>query len=91
MDISQRARRPLQNCNDWQDKFLMKPRARAFGARQRGGRRVALGVPARQRMKQIPSGKQCETEGSTPEIEVMAEAGFEPPVHPSKQPSASQI
>jgi hypothetical protein len=36
-------------------------------------------------MKQIPSAKQCETEGSAPEIEVMANAGFEPPVHPVKQ------
>ena len=35
-------------------------------------------MPVRQRMKQIPSGKQCETEGSTPEIEVMSNAGFEP-------------
>ena len=26
MDILQRAGRPLQNCNDWQDKFLMKKR-----------------------------------------------------------------
>ena len=46
---------------------------------------LSLGVPVRQRMKQIPSGKQCETDGSTPEIEVMASAGFEPPVHPGKQ------
>jgi hypothetical protein len=46
---------------------------------------LLLGAPVRQRMKQIPSGKQCETEGGTPEIEVMANAGFEPPVHPSKQ------
>jgi hypothetical protein len=32
MDISQCAGRALQNCNDWQDKFLMKKFARAFGA-----------------------------------------------------------
>ena len=46
---------------------------------------LSLGVPVRQRMKQIPSAKQCETEGSAPEIEVMANAGFESPVHPGKQ------
>jgi hypothetical protein len=46
---------------------------------------LSLGVPVRQRMKQIPSGKQCEADGSAPEIEVMANAGFEPPVHPGKQ------
>jgi hypothetical protein len=46
---------------------------------------LSLGAPVRQRMKQIPPRKQCKTEGSTPEIEIMASAGFEPPVHPGKQ------
>ena len=46
---------------------------------------LSLGVPVLQRMKQIPSGKQRETEGSTPEIEIMSSAGFEPPVHQGKQ------
>src|SRR4029077_18540408 len=44
-----------------------------------------LHLSLHQSVKQIPDGKQCKTEGSTPEIEVMASAGFEPPVHPGKQ------
>jgi len=36
-------------------------------------------------MKQISYGKQCETEGSTPEIEIMTDTTFEPPTHPRKQ------
>jgi hypothetical protein len=46
---------------------------------------LSLGVPVRQRMKQIPSGKQCEADGGAPEIEVVSNAGFEPPMHPTKQ------
>jgi len=46
---------------------------------------LSLGVPVRERMKQIPSGKQCETKNTTPEIEVMANAVFESPMHPGKQ------
>jgi hypothetical protein len=36
-------------------------------------------------MKQISYGKQRETKNGTPEIEVMADAMFKPPLHPRKQ------
>jgi hypothetical protein len=36
-------------------------------------------------MKQISYGKQRETQNTTPEIEVMTNAMFEPPMHPRKQ------
>jgi hypothetical protein len=36
-------------------------------------------------MKQISYGKQCETKDGTPEIEIMANALLEPPMHPRKQ------
>jgi hypothetical protein len=36
-------------------------------------------------MQQISYGEQCETQSSTPEIEVMANTIFEPPTHPGKK------
>ncbi len=36
-------------------------------------------------MKQISYGKHRETKYGTPEIEVMANATFKPPMHPRKQ------
>jgi hypothetical protein len=36
-------------------------------------------------MKQISYGKQRETKNSTPEIEVVANAILEPPMHPGKK------
>jgi len=36
-------------------------------------------------MKQISYGEQRETKNSTPEVEVMTNAMFEPPMHPRKQ------
>jgi len=45
----------------------------------------ALGVPLGQRIKQVPNGKQCQTENSTPEIEVVTDAMFRAPMHPRKQ------
>jgi hypothetical protein len=36
-------------------------------------------------MKQISYREQRETKNSTPEIEVVANALFEPPMHPRKQ------
>jgi hypothetical protein len=35
-------------------------------------------------MKQIPYGKKRETKNGTPEIEVMTNAPFTPPLHPRK-------
>jgi hypothetical protein len=37
------------------------------------------------RMKKITYGKQRETKNSAPEIEVVTNAMFEPPMHPRKQ------
>jgi len=44
-----------------------------------------LGAAQCQRMEQISNRKQGETQNRTPEIDVMAEAMREPPVHPRKQ------
>ena len=36
-------------------------------------------------MKQVPNRKQCQTENSTPEIEVVTDAMPRAPLHPRKQ------
>src|SRR5437870_11511011 len=47
--------------------------------------RWLLDMPLRKRMKQISCGKQCESKNSTPEIDVMANAMLESPIHPREQ------
>ena len=42
-----------------------------------------LSLPLRQRMKQVPNRKQCQTENSTPEVEVVTDTMLRAPVQTS--------